>query len=141
MIRLMARMVLELLANAVGLLVAAWMLDGFSMTATAFVIVVLIFSVLKFVLDPLILRMSIQTVPALRGGVALVTTLVSLVITALVNDGLQIDGLDTWVLATLIVWLFGVIASLLLPVFVFKKVLSDDDDDDGRGSQPEVRRY
>lgn len=139
MIRLMARMVLELLANAVGLLVAAWMLDGFSMTTTAFVIVVVVFSALKFVLDPLIMKMSIQSVPALRGGVALVTTFVSLVITSLVNDGLQIDGVDTWILATLIVWLFGLIASLLLPVFVFKKVLSDDEN--GRGSEPDVRRY
>ena len=139
MVRLVARMVLELLANAVGLLVAAWMLDGFSMTATAFVVVALIFSALKFVLDPLILKMSIQYMPALRGGIALVTTLVSLVITSLVNDGLQIDGIDTWVLATLIVWLFGLIASLLLPVFVFKKVLSDDEDDSG--PVPEVRRY
>ncbi len=129
MIRLLARMALELLANAIGLLVAAWLLDGFSMTATAFVIVVLIFSALKFVLDPLILKMSIQYVPALRGGIALVTTLVSLVITSLITDGLQIEGLDTWVLATLIVWLFGVIASLLLPIFVLKNVLSDDDDD------------
>ena len=139
MIRLVARMVLVLLANAVGLLVAAWMLDGFSMTATAFVVVALIFSALKFVLDPLILKMSIQYMPALRGGIALVTTLVSLVITSLVNDGLQIDGIDTWVLATLIVWLFGLIASLLLPVFVFKNALSDDDDE--RGSQSDVRRY
>ena len=133
MIRLLARMALELLANAIGLLVASWILDGFSMTATAFVIVVVIFSALKFVLDPLVLKMSIQYVPALRGGIALVTTLVSLVITSLISDGLQIEGLDTWVLATLIVWLFGVIASLLLPIFVLKNVLSDDDDDDRRG--------
>ncbi len=139
MIRLLARMALELLANAVGLLVAAWALDGFSMSASAFVVVVVIFSALKFVLDPLILKMSIQYVPALRGGIALVTTLISLVITSLVDDGLQIEGLDTWVLATLVVWLFGLIASLLLPVFVFKKVLSDDDD--GSDSQSEVRRY
>lgn len=140
MIRLAARMVLELLANGVGLLVAAWMLDGFSMSASAFVVVVLIFSALKFVLDPLILKMSIQYVPALRGGIALVTTLVSLVITSLIDDGLQIEGIDTWVLATLIVWLFGLIASLLLPVFVFKKVLSGDEDDDN-GPAPDVRRY
>lgn len=139
MIRLLARMTLELLANAVGLLVAAWLLDGFSMTTSAFVVVVLIYSALKFVLDPLILKMSIQYVPALRGGIALVTTLVSLVITSLLNGGLQIKGVDTWILATLIVWLFGLIASLLLPVFVFKNALSDDDDE--RGSQSEVRRY
>ena len=139
MIRLLARMTLELLANAVGLLVAAWLLDGFSMTTSAFVVIVLIYSALKFVLDPLILKMSIQYVPALRGGIALVTTLVSLVITSLVNDGLQIKGVDTWILATLIVWLFGLIASLLLPVFVFKNALSDDDDE--RGSQSDVRRY
>lgn len=127
MIRLLARIALEILANAVGLLVAAWLLDGFSMDTTGFVVAVLIFSVVKFVLDPLILKMSIQYVPALRGGIALATTLVSLIITSWITDGLQIEGLDTWILATLIVWLFGLIASLLLPVFIFKKALSDDD--------------
>jgi len=128
MIRLLASMALELLANAVGMLVAAWILDGFSMTTTGFVIAVLIFSVLKFILDPLVLKLSIQYVPALRGGIALVTTLVSLIITSWITDDLQIEGLDTWVLATLIVWLFGLIASLLLPVFIFKNALSDDGD-------------
>ena len=86
MIRLLASIALEILANAVGLLVAAWLLDGFSMDTTAFVVAVLIFSVVKFVLDPLILKMSIRYVPALRGGIALVTTLVSLIITSWITD-------------------------------------------------------
>jgi Flp pilus assembly protein TadB len=35
-----------------------------------------------------------------------------------------ITGLSTWVLATLIVWVFGVIAMLLLPMFIFKETLA-----------------
>ena len=33
-------------------------------------------------------------------------------------------GASTWVLATLVVWLFSVIAVLVLPLVVFKKVLA-----------------
>lgn len=122
MVRFLASVVLRLLANAVGLLIAAWLLDGFSVTATAFVWVVVLFTAVEIVLDPLVLKMAIQYAPALRGGVALVTTLVGLIIATIVSDGLVITGVTNWVVGTLIVWLGGVIAALLLPLFVFKSV-------------------
>lgn len=125
MLRLLAHIVLELLANAVGLLVAAALLDGFSIDAVSFIIVIAIYTGLKFVLGPLVFKLSIQYLPAFKGGIALVTTFVGLFITNLITDGLSISGLSTWVVATLIVWLFGVIASLVLPLFIFKEVISD----------------
>lgn len=128
MIRFLATTVLELLANAVGLLLAAAVLDGFSITATSFVIVVLIFTFLKFVGGPLMISLSIKHFPAFRGGIALVTTFAGLLITSLISDGLRISGIDTWLIATLIVWLFGVIASLVLPLFIFKSVVKGERD-------------
>lgn len=124
MIRLLALLVLNLLANAVGLFVAAALLSGFSIDGLAFAIAVCIFTAAQVVLDPLITKIAITNVPALRGGVALVTTLVGLIITTLVSDGIKINGLSTWVLATLIVWLFALIATLVLPLIIFKKTLS-----------------
>ena len=125
MMRLVATIVLELAANAVGLIVAAWLLPGFSINLLGFIVVLAIFTVVKFIAAPLMLKMSLQYVRQFSGGVALVTTFVGLFITALLTDGLTITGLSTWILATLIVWLFGVIAAIVLPLVLFKKVLSE----------------
>lgn len=123
MLRLLASMVLALLANAVGLLVCSLVLEDFSINGVAFVTAVLIFTAATVILDPLITKIAITNVPALRGGVALVTTLIGLIITSLISDGIQITGLTTWILATLIVWLFALVATLLLPLVIFKKTL------------------
>jgi hypothetical protein len=122
MLRFIASVVLRLLANAVGVALAAWLLDGFSVTAAAFIGVVIVFTLIEVVLDPLVLKLSLQYAPVLRGGVALVTTLVGLIITTLISDGLVIDGLTAWVVGTLIVWLGGVLAAVILPLFLFKSV-------------------
>lgn len=122
MLRFLASIVLRLLANAVGLIVAALLLDRFSISGTAFVGAVIIFTVVEVVLDPLVLKISLTYAPILRGGVALVTTFLGLVVTTIITDGLVIDGVTAWTVGTLIVWLGAVIAALLLPLFVFKSV-------------------
>lgn len=122
MLRFLAAVVLRLLANAVGLALAALLLDGFSVTTAAFVSVVILFTVIEVVLDPLVLKLSIQYAPVLRGGVALVTTLIGLIAVTVVSDGLVVEGATAWVVGTLIVWLGGVLAALLLPLFIFKSV-------------------
>jgi hypothetical protein len=60
-------------------------------------------------------------IPALRGGVALVATLVGLIITSLVSDGLSIDGTVTWIAATVIVWLVSLLGVFVLPLIFLKK--------------------
>jgi hypothetical protein len=45
-------------------------------------------------------------------------------VTTLVTDSLSIDGLGTWVLATVIVWVVSLVAHLLLPFVIFKKTLA-----------------
>ena len=59
------------------------------------------------------------------GGIALVTTLVGLLVTTLLTSGLSITSIGTWVVATLIIWIATVVASLVLPRLLFKEVLSD----------------
>jgi putative membrane protein len=123
MLILLARLALAVLANAVGLLMAGFILDGFNVTGVAFVAAVAIFTIVQVIVDPLITKIALTSVPALRGGVALVTTFISLLITSLVSSGIQIDGATTWVLATLVVWLFSLVGTLLLPLVLFKKTL------------------
>jgi putative membrane protein len=125
MLRLIASIVLELLANAVGLLAASWILSpAFSIDAIGFIIVVAIFSATRFILGPLMLQLSMHYARVLVGGVSLVTILVSLIATSVLSNHLVITGFSTWVLATIIIWVFGVIATLLLPAVIFKKTLA-----------------
>jgi len=109
-----------LLANASGLIVAAVLLAGMSITGAAFVIAVLIFTIVEVVADPLVTKIALRSVPALRAGVALVTTLLSLLITTWLSSGLTPSGATTWVLATLIVWLTALLADVILPVVLVK---------------------
>ena len=68
--------------------------------------------------------MSINA-PALRGGVALIATLVGLIITTLVSDGLSIDGAVTWIAATVIVWLVSLLGVFVLPMIFLKKKVEE----------------
>ena len=128
MVRLLVRTVLALLGNALGLWIASLILDDMSISGTAFVLAVVIFTVLTVVLQPLITKVAMQNAPALQGSSALVTTLLALVITDLVSDGLSISGAITWVLATIIIWLVTMLAAVLLPMFLFKELLEDRTD-------------
>jgi hypothetical protein len=125
MLRLIASIILELLANAVGLATAYYFLrPDFTIDVVGFLMVVAIFTVVRFILAPLMMKLSLLYARALLGGCALVTIFVALLVTSLLSDHLTITGTTTWVLATLIVWIFGMVAMLLLPLIIFKKTLA-----------------
>lgn len=121
MIRLLARLTLTILSNAVGLIAASALLDGFNLNGTSFFIALLIFSGLMVILGPLVMSIALKHISALMGGIALVTILISLILTDIFSDGMSISGLSTWVLATLIIWIFSLIGNVLLPLIIFKK--------------------
>ena len=120
MIRMLVRAGVLLVSAAIGLLVAKLTLDDMSITASSFVLVVVLFTVLQSVLAPFLAKVAARNAPALLGGIGLVTTFVSLLVTSVVSDGLTISGASTWVLASLIVWLVTMLATLLLPLILVK---------------------
>ncbi len=130
MVRFLAFTVLELAASAVGLIVAAWLLPGVVLSLSGFLVAVAVFTAAKVILGPLIFKLSFRHARALTGGIALVTTFVGLLVTTWLTSGLAITGAATWVIATIVVWLFSVVATLLLPLVIFKKTLAQ------RGSGP-----
>ena len=125
MVRLLINVGITLLANAVGLGVAAYVLDDMTVTTSAFLIAVVIFTVVYALAQPMLTQMAISAAPALRGGVALVATLLGLIITTLLTDELSISGIETWIAATVIVWLASLVGALLLPL-VFLRNRRDD---------------
>ncbi len=123
MIILIARLILSLLANAVGLFVTSLLVEGFSINGVEFVSAVLIFSVATTILGPLIMKISLTHANFLVGGISLITILIGLIITNIVSDGIEIEGLSNWIVASLLVWIFSIIGNLLLPLIIFKKTL------------------
>ena len=123
--RFFALTAMSLLANALALMAASMFLTGFAINGLAFVVAVCIFTASTVVLEPLITKIARQDAPYLLGGIALVTTFVGLLVTTVVTDGLSITGVANWVMATLIIWLATVVASLVLPLFLFKEVLGN----------------
>ena len=124
MIRMLIRFGVSCLASAVGLLIAASVLDNMDVSGTAFVIAVLIFTVTTFILQPLFTKMAMRNAPALMGGTALITTLAGLILTSIISDGLSIRGWDTWIYAMVIVWLATMLANWILPMFLIKEAVN-----------------
>jgi putative membrane protein len=124
-IRLLVRTAIALVSNAVGLLVAAAVLDDVRIDVTGFLIAVIVFTVVFALMQPFLVSALRQSRAAVLGGVALIATLVSLIVTVLVTDGLSIDGISGWILGTLVVWLASVLAGFILPLFGLKKFLDE----------------
>jgi uncharacterized membrane protein YvlD (DUF360 family) len=127
MVRLLVRSAIVLIGNAVGLIVASLLFDGFDIDVTSFIVALVIFTLSFAILTPFIvsvLRRNDSSSAAL-GGVALISTFVALLITDLVSDGLSISGIGTWIGATVVVWLVSMIAIWILPFLGLKKYLEN----------------
>jgi putative membrane protein len=124
-IRFLVRTLIALVANAVGLIVAAIVLDDVELDATSFVVAVVIFTAVFVLLQPFLAVNLRRMGPGMLGVVSLLATLVSLIVTDLLTDGLSISGVLTWILAALIVWLVALVATLLLPFLGLKKFLDE----------------
>ena len=119
------RLVIAFASNAVGLIVAAAVLDGMSLNATGFVVAVVLYTVVFALLQPFLISVLRRSPAPVLGGVALIATLVSLVITTLLTDGLSIRGAGTWIAATVVVWLASVVAAFVLPYLGLKRFLDE----------------
>ena len=103
-----------LAANAIGLIIAAVVLDKVELDWTAFIFALIIFTIVEAIAVPGIGKVAESKAPAISSGVALIATFVALLITDILSDGLDIEGVGTWILATLIVWVCTMVATLIL---------------------------
>lgn len=122
MVRFLISTLAYLCANAVGLLLSVVLLPGFVVDPLSFVVAVAIFSLIQTVLGPFIAKLSLKNFPQLMGGIALVTIFVGLFLTDILMNGMSIGGIANWLAATLLVWIGSLVASILLPLYVFKQL-------------------
>jgi len=99
------RFVASLIGIAVCLLLSGAVLNKFSLNATAVIEATLVFWLIHLGVQVLALRVLVrQPSIALAGLLALASTTVSLIIVNAIVSGLTIHGIQTYVLATLIIW-------------------------------------
>jgi uncharacterized membrane protein YvlD (DUF360 family) len=115
------RIGLTLLGNALGLWLVSLLVDGVALSGSALVLAVLIFSVLVLVIQPIVGRLAEKYADSVRGLSSLVTTFIALVLTSLLSDGFDVDGVGTWIVATLLVWVITLAAGVLLPRFLLDR--------------------
>jgi uncharacterized membrane protein YvlD (DUF360 family) len=125
MVRLLVRLLVAVAANAVGLLVAAAVLDGMELDAGGFVLALVIFTVVFALMTPFLASQLRRRNSAAIGGVALIATFVALLVTDLLSDGLSIEGVGTWVAATVIVWVTSLLAAFILPFLGLRRFMEE----------------
>ena len=118
---MLLRLAVFLGSSAIGLLIAAWLIKGVSVSVYGFIVAVVVFSVAQAMLSPFIAKMAKRYASAFLGGIGLVSTLVALLLASLFSNGLRISGLGAWIGATVVVWLVSALATMLLPMLLIKK--------------------
>ena len=121
MVRFLIRAAIFLGTAALGLLIAWWLLPGFDIDWAGFLVAMVVFAIAQSLLSPLITKLATRHAPEVLGGVGLVSTFLALLLATVIANGLRIDGLLTWVLATLIVWLVTALGTWLLSVALLKR--------------------
>lgn len=124
MIRFLVNAAVYMGAAAIGLLVADFFLDGLSIVyPVGFVIAALLFGVVQAVITPFFASVTEKNATVLTGGVGLFSAFFALIVTTLVSSDITIDGVVTWFLAALVIWLASMVAAVILRLTVAKKVI------------------
>ncbi len=113
--QILPRAVVLLGSWAIGLLVAAWVVPGVSVSVSGFIVAVVLFSVTQAILSLLILKLPHAYASLLLGGTGLVLTLVALSLASALTHGLTLRGIESWVATTIVVWLVTTVGAISLP--------------------------
>jgi uncharacterized membrane protein YvlD (DUF360 family) len=95
---------LVLASSAVALLAAALIFDRFTISTLGFPIVVVVFTLVSLVAKPLTESLVRQHAREVYWATGLIATWLTLLVTDMVSDGIQIEGIGTWIFSTVIVW-------------------------------------
>lgn len=125
MVRFLINTLIFLGSSALGIWVTSLILEDFTVNFVGLLIAAVIFTVAQGLLSPFIFKMTTKYANAFIGGVGLLSTFVALLITTLLVDDLAIDGVTTWILGTILVWLVTAIATWVLPL-IFLRNLAED---------------
>jgi hypothetical protein len=119
--RQILRWAILLLASwAIGLLVAAWIVPGVSLSVPGFIVAVPAFAVMQGILSLSILKLPREYGSLLQVGNGLALTIVAMILASVLTHGLTIDGMPSWLATTVVVWLVTTIGAITLPELLIR---------------------
>jgi uncharacterized membrane protein YvlD (DUF360 family) len=121
MIRLLLSVAISVVSAAIALLVASALIPGVRVSASGFLVAVLVFTVAQAILAPFVFNMARKYASAVLGGIGLVSTFLALFVATLFPGGLQISGVTAWILAALVVWLITALGTWILGALIIKR--------------------
>lgn len=121
--QLLIRLTVVLGSAAIGILGAGLLVSGFQVHIKGFFIVVVILAALQALLSPLVSKLIGRYIPALEGGIGLISTLIALFVASLIPapEGISANSFGSWVVAGLVVWVVTAFASILISWFIERK--------------------
>jgi hypothetical protein len=123
MIRFLLRLLIWFLAALIGIIAADIILPGFHVSGVlSYIYVAGIFAIVQSVLTPFLDGYTRRRARMFSGGIGIVSAAIALLVTNLISGALSIDSIGSWLVAALIVWVFGAIAAFLLPFILIKNV-------------------
>ncbi len=105
--RFLISWLLGLGANAIALILAALIFPGFTLSLDGFIVALIVFALLSALLPWLVLKFLARHAGSLIALSGLVGTFIALLVTSTISSGLDIDGLWTWIGATLLIWVIS----------------------------------
>ena len=121
MVRFLLNVAVSLVSSAIAFLVTSSLIDGFDLSLSGFFIAVAIFTAGQAVLGPFVFNMARKYASAVLGGIGLVSTLLSLIITSIVGSSLSITGVSAWISSTVLIWLITALGTWCLGFIVITK--------------------
>jgi MFS family permease len=112
--RLLSAFLVGLGTNAVALVVAAALLDGFGIGKVTFPVLIVVFTIISMVVTLLVDSIVRRHAQAMIAGIGLISSFLALLVTDMITDKLTIEGAWAWIVGTLLVWL----ASLVVRPFL-----------------------
>lgn len=115
---LVTRIGIALAANAAALLAAAVLLDRVHVRFLFFFFLVALFTVVSLLVTPAVATLVKEHAAPLASFAGLIATWVTLLVTDIMSRSLKIEGLMTWVMATLIVWGASLAVQYVAPLII-----------------------
>ncbi|SJN12774.1 hypothetical protein FM113_15800 [Leucobacter sp. 7(1)] len=121
--RFLFQILTQIVLGAIALIVIHFTLPGVTLHVAGFFVALGVFTLAHALLGPFVLNIAQRYAAPLAGGVGLVATVLALWVATLFPNGIQIQGLDSWVLAPIIVWVITALGGWIIMAFVVDKRL------------------
>ncbi|MCU0307644.1 MAG: hypothetical protein MUE51_07725 [Thermoleophilia bacterium] len=108
-----SRVIVALAVNAVALILMGVLFDRAEVSWAWFPLLLVVFTAVSLIVYPLVRAVVRDKAPTAAFLVGLIAAWIALLITEIVSDSIQIEGILTWVLCTLIVWLAFIVTSVV----------------------------